>query len=873
MKKFLVIVLILIVVLIGAIVAIPFLFKDEIKAAVDKEIENNVRAEVYFNPEKFDLSIIKNFPNITLILEDFGVVGIEEFEGDTLAAIDAFEITLDLKSVFSGEQISVKAINLVNPRIFVMVLPDGRANYDIAVESDEVETADESDTGSSEISVGIDAWNIVNGKVVYYDLSMNFLMALDGINHNGSGDFTLDVFDLSTSTVIERMMVNYDNVEYLKDKRLEANITLAMDMANSTYSFKENKISLNDLSFGFDGNIAMPGDDIVMDISFEGIDNSIKSLFSLVPGVFKEGYDNIKADGNLSIKGYVKGTMSENPASMPAYNIEIVAANGMIQYPELPESLRNINLSLVVDNNDGIIDNTVIDMKSFHVDFGNNPFDATLKVKNLVDYDMEASINARIDLEDMLKLFPMEDTQMKGIINGEVNIKGVYDSINNTIPASGNLAIENLHYISDLLPQGFGIQKSSVEITTDRINVNSFSGNAGRTDLNMNGYLSNYLNYVMKEEEVLEGKLNFASSMVDLNEWMTDTEEGEDSTEDTTALEVIEVPRNIDFELQSDIKSVLYDNLTLENVKGLIIIRDGAVKMEDVAFRTLDGSFNIAGEYNTRDIDHPKFDFALDIKDLSIPKAYDNFISLQQFAPIAKLMDGKFNTNFSLNGELGKDLMPNLSTLSGKGLLNILQASIKGADSKVISGITTLTKLTGDNTNVTLSNVLMNAEISEGRVYTEPFNVKFGKNNALIAGSSGIDGSLDYKVKLDVPQEAVKTASSLVSSLTGQNLKVDAQNVKLNLGVIGNYDNPDIKILGAETGGTSQAAKQELKATMEAEKEKLQAEAEQKLAEEQKKAEEEVEKVVDEQKEVIEKEVDKAKDKLNDFFKKKKGGG
>ena len=67
--------------------------------------------------------------------------------------------------------------------------------------------------------------------------------------------------------------------------------------------------------------------------------------------------------------------------------------------------------------------------------FGKNPFDASLKVKNLVNYDMEATVTARIDLEDMLKLFPMEGTTLSGIIDGNLSIKGVYDSLTNTIPA------------------------------------------------------------------------------------------------------------------------------------------------------------------------------------------------------------------------------------------------------------------------------------------------------------------------------------------------------------------------------------------------------------------------------------------------------
>jgi hypothetical protein len=79
----------------------------------------------------------------------------------------------------------------------------------------------------------------------------------------------------------------------------------------------------------------------------------------------------------------------------------------------------------------------------------------------------------------------------------------------------------------------------------------------------------------------------------------------------------------------------------------------------------------------------------------------------------------------------------------------VAQASLK--DSKLISGITSLTKL--DNTSeVTMKDVLMSATIKEGRLSVKPFDVKFGSYKTTVAGSTGIDGSLDYKLKMDVPQ-------------------------------------------------------------------------------------------------------------------------
>lgn len=871
MKKFLIILSIIFIILIGLLVAIPVFFKDDIVAAADKEIEKNISADVYFDADKIGISLFKRFPDLTLTLNDFGVVGIDQFEGDTLVSIDVFDVTADLKSVIFGDKIIFRSINLVNPSMTILILEDGTTNYDIAVKREE-EPPEEADTTQSALNIGIESWSIRNGRLAYYDMSSGLLMAIEGLNHSGSGDFSMNVFDMNTSTEIENMMVSLNGVKYLENKKLVADITLNMNMNESKYTFRQNSIALNDFKFGFEGYFAMPDDNYDMDISFEGKDNSVKSLLSLVPGAFKEGYEEVKATGTLNFNGYIKGIYNESQNRMPAFNLKLITQDGLIRYPDLPDVMKNININLMIDNKDGNIENTVVDLSKFHIEFGNNPIDASVKVKNLSNYDLVADIKADLDLGNVMKIYPLEDTELRGTINAGLHAEGVYDSVSMTIPASGILMINNFKYVSKDFPQGFGINSSTLALNTKKINVKNFNGYAGNTDLNLSGTVSNYIGYALMENEMLTGEFNFQSKLVDLNEWMTKDTTAVEET-DTAHLEVVEVPGNIDFVLKSSIDKILYDNLELMNATGNIIVRDGVIRMDNLAFNTLGGDFAIGGTYNTQDMDHPKFDFSVSIQHLAIPKAYQSFVTVQKLAPIAQIMEGNFSTDLKMGGELQRDMMPAWNTLSADGILKIVQAAVKGTDSKVISGVTSLTKLSGESTNVTLRDVLVSTQVRDGRVFIEPFNVKFGNNNAIIAGSHGLDGSMNYTIKMDVPPGAVQTVTQLASSLAGKNFNVNSKDVKINLGIKGTFDKPEIKVLGLESGGTAVAAKEALKAKVQEQKEKVTEEAE-KVVEEKKEeikqqAEDEIAKKKEEAKEEVNKELDKAKDKLKDLFKKK----
>ncbi len=867
MKKILVILLVLVVVFIGIIVAAPFFFKDNLLRLLNKEIEKNVKAEVYFDADRLGISLIKHFPDLTISLKDLGVIGVGEFSGDTLADIEAFDLTVNLKSVIFGDQIQLRSINLVNPRLMILVLANGMANYDIAIETQE---ASPSDTTTEEgFNLGIDRWSIQNGDIVYFDQATSTMVAVNGLNHTGSGDFTSSIFDMTTSTVIDDLMVRYGDITYLENKKLVADMIIHMDLEQSKYTLKENKISLNDFSIGLNGYVVVNPEDYEISLSYEGKDNTIKSLLSLVPGAYKEGYEDISAEGQLDFSGNVSGIYHDEKSLFPAFQLALNAKNGIIQYPGLPEAIRNIQIDLLVNHEGNDLDHTTIDLNKIHLDFGKNPVDATMKIKNLVDYDMVADIKAQLNLDDMTKIYPLEDTELSGSLNADIHIEGVYDSVKHTIPLSGKLDISQLKYAGPDLPMKFGIDHANTELTTHRISVSQFNGYLGNTDMNLSGYLNNYMAYLMEEQQPLQGEFDFRSKKLDLNEWMASEDSTQPEMSDTVELEAVKIPENLDIIFHSQMDLVNYDNLELKNVKGNIRVKDGILSLENIDFNTLGGDFVMAGTYNSRDIDHPAFDIQLDIKKLSIPRAYHAFFTIKQLAPIADLMEGDFSTDFKLSGRLKPNMMPDLTTLSGSGVLEILNAAIKGADSKVISGITSLTSLSQESTNVTLTDVLLSTQITDGRVLVQPFTISMGGNKAVIAGSHGLDGSLDYRLKLDVPPGLVQSATSLVSSAIGQDLNVNAKDVKLNLGIGGTYKDPKISILGAETGGTEAAAKEAMKAVVDEETEKLAQEAEKKLDEQTDQLLEKTDEILE--KEDVKEEVDKAKETLKELLKKKGG--
>lgn len=909
LKWFFIIVGGIIVLFVAAATILPVVFKDDIKAAIDKELANSVNADVIFDVDDFSLSLFTNFPNITAEMRNFGVMNREPFAGEMLFATEKLQVEVNLRDILFGDQLRVKGISLIRPVINIKVLKDGRANYDIAVPSSD--TTATTETGESgDFSFGIDHWEVVDADITYDDQSMPMYLSIKGMNHSGSGDFTQDVFDLKTLTRVDSLTTSYDGVEYLSNKQVKIDATIAISEEYSKYTFKENTAQVNDFVLQFDGWFKMNENDFGMDISFNSPDNSFKSLLSLVPGVYTEGFDRIETSGDLSFNGSVKGTYSDN--QMPAFNVNLLVKDASFKYPDLPTPVNNINVDLLVDNKDGNINNTVIDLKKLHLDFGSNPVNGRMLISGLSPADVDADISARLNLQELNKMFPMEGLEMKGSYSVNVKAKGVYDSLKKRIPAidavmvlkdgyvksadfplplddmhftssikntsgkmeetvirvndfsmlmdgekftadlilqnlndytwdlkangsidlekitrifpiegmtlsgkvtadiqtkgkysdleaerydrlptSGTTTLKKFKYITADLPE-VTISEASMSFDPRKISLQKLNGTIGKSDFSVNGSLSNYLGYVLGKNEVIQGNVNFGSSLLDLNEFMPEGEESATTEEDTSSFSVIPIPHNVDFVLHSRINTVKLMDMNITNAAGDVIIRDGKADLSGLRFNMLGGSFVVNGTYDTRDLAHPRYDFALKIENMSMQEAANASSLVRTYAPIAGMVNGKFSTDFKIGGELQQDMMPDLKTVNGDGLIKIAQAALTG--SKLISGVTAITKL-NDTDKVTMKDVLMSAIIKNGRLSVKPFDVSFGSYKTTVSGSTGLDGSISYSLNMDVPAGKLGTEmNSLIAQYTGGKTDPNSK-IPLTIQIGGTYNDPQPKLV------------------------------------------------------------------------------
>src|ERR1044071_9612810 len=110
MKKVIKWIVIIFVILLIILVSVPFLFKGKIMAKIKEETNKNLNAKVDFSDA--GLSLIRNFPNLSLSISNLSVINMEPFAGDTLVYSKSLDITIDLMSVISGDQIKIRKVSV-----------------------------------------------------------------------------------------------------------------------------------------------------------------------------------------------------------------------------------------------------------------------------------------------------------------------------------------------------------------------------------------------------------------------------------------------------------------------------------------------------------------------------------------------------------------------------------------------------------------------------------------------------------------------------------------------------------------------------------------------------------------------------------------
>ncbi|MFO8235970.1 MAG: AsmA-like C-terminal region-containing protein [Bacteroidales bacterium] len=868
MKRFFKIFIIVAVVLLAFMIAVPVIFKDDIMTKSKEVINKQLNAKVEFSG--FKLSLFRHFPDLSVGIENLSISGKDQFENDTLVKFDSFNAKVDLISLLS-KKMKVKGVFLVKPEVMAKVAADSAVNWDIMVEKEEV-SDEEIDTTESEMDfrVELKTLEISNGKIIYSDEVSGLQADSRNLDFILKGDLGADSSSLDIQMDVNPVLISMGGVNYVNDAAVNFKAGIGANIKDGRYHFLENQLALNELQLNFDGLIEMQEENrINTNIDFFTNQASFKELLSLIPVIYKKDFEEIQTEGNLSLNGKVSGYYQDDV--LPSLDMNLLVEDAMFSYPDLPKKVSNVNISMQTYFNGIDYDKSVVNLEKFHMELANNPFDATFRLSTPVsDPEIRGEMVGKIDLADFTDVIPMEDTEFKGFIDSDLQIDGKMSMVEQEnyaqFKSDGRILIQDFFLSTPDLPASFSISSAEFLFSPQYLELKSFDSKLGSSDMQVNGKIDNYLSYLL-EDGVLRGDFTLSSGYFNTNEFITDSETEEMPETVDAELELFEVPERIDFKLQSRFDKIIYDKMNIDNAKGLILVKDRKIYLEDFNMNLFDGSLMADGEYSTADPDNPYVNFDFSVQSLKVDYALQSFSMLDSLAPVLRNTTGDMSLDIQYMSALQQNMQPDLSTINGYGQFRSKQLVFSG--SETLSKMLRELNLTKSDKHV-LRNTKVDFLMEEGRLMVKPFDVEISNIDMNISGSQGLDKTMNYLVKMDIPRgrlgdAAEEQINSLISNAIGKDVDLSAgKTIKVNAKITGTYKDPQFNFLFGEGEKGQTSLKDQVKEEVEKEIDKKKDEAEDKVREEASERAEQIIQNAEERAEKINAEAKRAADRVRE---------
>lgn len=868
------------------IVLLPIIFADTITEKVKVLANKNLEGELNFNES--ELSFFKHFPSLTLTLHELNLNGSKPYKNKSLVSAKEISFGIDVWSVVFGNQTEIEEIYLEEAKINVLVNKKGEANYNI-YKSDSKDTT----TSSESASLKLENIQINNSQLVYNDKSTKILIEAKGFNYKGKGDLLESNFSLKTSAKIDSLSFTYDKSEYLKNKKLKADLITKINTNSLSFVFEKNDLVINKLPVEFTGFFDFLKNGYQMDFKLKTEDSDLDDLFTALPAEYvswmnetkmkgktsafltlkgkyiasenlspevnfnikvRDGYvkhekapypveniflnldtklpnldinqlkirldslyfdvnknnlsailisdgfgkkitidskvkskldlaflsnalqiPNFKLAGNLDADIVSKGNYSKEDRKFPITKGNFEIKNGLIQTAYYPKPIQNINLKANLNSTTGDFKDASFVLSPANFTFEGEPFNLTASFKNFDDINYDVKAKGTLNVARIYKVFSQKGLDVDGFIKADLSFAGKQSDASNgrigNLKNSGTLEVKNIKTTSDYLAKPFLIENGLFTFNQDKMNFSNFNGKYGTSDISMNGNLENVINFVLSENQILKGNFNLTSNFLNINEFIpTTTYETDEETEKTEVSGVVEIPTNLNVAIQTNAAKTQYDDVTIENLRGNILIQNGKLKLSNGTLDIIGATAKMDAIYKNEGSQKAYFDYKINASEFDIKRAYNEIKMFREIVTAAESAEGIVGLNYSIKGVLNNQMEPIMPSLEGNGTLSVKKVKMKGF--KLLNVVSSKTE-NPDIKDPDISEVNIKTTIKNNIVTIERFKFKVAGFRLRFEGQTSLDGKLNLKMRIGLPPLGI---------------------IGIPIKVLGTQENPDIKL-------------------------------------------------------------------------------
>ena len=298
---------------------------------------------------------------------------------------------------------------------------------------------------------------------------------------------------------------------------------------------------------------------------------------------------------------------------------------------------------------------------------------------------------------------------------------------------------------------GLPIRMSKTAVTVDgpKITLKNASVRIGRSNMTATGDMMGVYRAMTKGEK-LTAHLSLTSDLIDCNQLINSLSFPEDTTEVLTdsvpsEMKLFVIPRNIDFELQTDLKKVIFEKMLFENVHGAVDIKNQAIHLEDLSMRALDADMKAVMVYKAGSPRGGYAGFDFKIRNINIAKLVDFVPALDTIVPMLRSFKGRVMFDVAADARLDSAMNIRIPTL--RSAIHIKGDSLVLMDGETFAEISKMLMFKNKKENV-FESISVNVTVHDGNVTVYPFLVEIDRYKAAVGGEQGLDMNFNYHISI-----------------------------------------------------------------------------------------------------------------------------
>jgi len=590
-RKIFLLVLISVSLLLAGALVLTVRYQEEIIQLFITEINKQLTAPVAVG--RVDFSVLRNFPNVSIVIDQATVSSRESNDDTKIAEIGRIFFNFNLFHIINNK-IIIKGIQIEDAELWLTVDQQGSANYKIIKEGEGGDSTFFKLQNIEFLRTNVHYANLKNGTFV------DFFTPETRASISGISDIT--GIDIQGDFLFEGVTNN--NKTYFEQKKVNIDTEITYSKSSGMIDIIFGNLMIDRGLFAMQG--AIDTREQRLQLSFKGEKTNFRTLISLLPHDLSSKYRAYRSKGDVFFDSEVSGFYGRSKGI--DVKVDFGARDAYFFHPKYRKGIENVNFHGTFHNGASNTPQTFqLKISDISCQLDGKDIAGNLLYSNFEDPTVDFYLKGLIDANSLLDIFPNAiiksaygrmriDLRFKGKIS---DLKSKYSRDN--FRAEGEVTLDNLSFIlhGERLP--FNRFTGSFIFNKNDLAISNFSGKVGNSDFTLHGFFKSIIAYSFSKKQDIVIEADLQSSYLDFDELLESNFASREISGEAEQKYNFKISPNLNLRFNCKADHVKFKRFQGRNIRGKVSIHDRIAIFNELKLDAMGGSIDLTGSVSNKE--------------------------------------------------------------------------------------------------------------------------------------------------------------------------------------------------------------------------------------------------------------------------------